>query len=175
MAGTQLKGIADAAVYPYTAGAPGTMVDIVHVRSVEQSTVTTEWENKGDDAVIASGADLDGLDLTVTTASYTPVTVAALVGGTVETGGIAPAASTTYTRNKDDVVPYVKIAGQARAKDADGGMGRLTYPMAGWRGGPDLGMAIDNFAELSFSFRALPDANGDFYLYEIFDTYTALA
>ena len=175
MAGTQILGIADAGAYPYTAGAPGTLVDLVLVREVSQTTVTTEYENKGDDGVSASGATLDGLDLNVRLAAFTPASVAALAGGTVTTGGVAPAATTTYTRNKDDVVPYVQIKGQARAKDADGGMGRVTYPMCSWRGGPDFGMAIDSFAEVSFSMRAQPDENGDIYLYEIFDDYTALA
>lgn len=175
MAGTQILGIADAGAYPYTAGAAGSLVDLVLVREVSQTTVTTEYENKGDDGVSASGASLDGLDLTVTLAAFTPASVAALAGGTVTTGGVAPAATTTYTRNKDDVVPYVKIAGQARAKDADGGMGRVTYPMASWRGGPDFGMAIDSFAEVSFAMRAQPDADGDIYTYEIFGEYTDLA
>jgi len=162
------------AVAETTPGTVGAKVDIVLVRSVEQSTVTTEWENKGDDHVSASGADLDGLDLTVTTAAFTPVSVAALAGGTVTTGGVAPNPSIRYRRNRSDNVPYVKLAGQAHAKDADGGMGRVTYPMASWRGGPEFSMAIDNFAELSFSMRAQPDADGDYYLYDIFDTYTAL-
>lgn len=175
MAGTQILGIADAAAYPYESGVAGDLVDLVLVRSIEQATVTTEYENKGDDRVSASGATLDGLDLTVTLAAFTPVSVAAIAGGTVTSGGVAPAASTTYTRNVDDAVPYVKLAGQARAKDADGGMGRVTYPMAIWRGGPDFGMTIDAFAELSFTMRAQPDENGDFYLYEIFNAYTALA
>lgn len=175
MSGTQILGIADAGAYPYAAGVAGDLVDLVLVRSVEQSTVTTEYENKGDDGVSASGANLDGLDLTVTLAAFTPVSVAALAGGTVTTGGVAPAAKTTYKRNKNDVVPYVELAGQSRAKDADGGMGRVTYPKVSWRGGPDFGMTIDAFAELSFSMRAQPDAVGDFYMYEIFDAYTALA
>lgn len=175
MAGTQLLGIADAGAYPYEDGEAGDLVDLVLVREVSQTTVTTEYENKGDDHVAASGADLDGLDLTVTLAAFTPASVAAIAGGTVTTDGVAPAATTTYKRNKADVVPYVKLAGQARAKDADGGMGRVTYPKAVWRGGPDFGLTIDAFAELSFSMRALPDESGDFYLFEIFDAYTALA
>lgn len=175
MAGTQILGIADAGAYPYTAGSPGTLVDLVLVREVSHSTVTTEYENKGDDGVSASGASLDGLDLTVTLAAFTPVSVAALAGGTVTTGGLAPAATITYTRNKADVVPSVQIKGQARAKDADGGMGRVTYPKCDWRGGPDFGLAIDSFAEVSFSMRASPDDAGDIYLYEIFNAYTALA
>jgi len=177
MAGTQIKGIADAGAYPYTAGGiPGALVDLVHIREVSHTTVQTEWENKGDDSVIASGSDMDGLDLTIKTASFTPASVAAIAGGTVTTGGVAPAATTTYKRNKDDVLKYFKLAGQARAKDSDLGMGRVTYPKCGWRGGPDFGMAIDAFAELSFAARALPDdTDGDFYIYEIFDAYTALA
>lgn len=157
-----------------TAGVAGTKVDLVLVREVSQTTVTTEYENKGDDHVSASGADLDGLDLTVTLAAFTPVSVAAIAGGTVLTSGVAPA-STRYTRNRNDTVPYVKLAGQARAKDADGGMGRVTYPMAIWRGGPDFGLAIDAFAEVSLSMRAQPDASGDFYIFETFSSYLALA
>src|SRR4051794_26059614 len=107
MAGTQLLGIADAGAKPYEAGVAGDLVDLVLVKEVSQSTVTTEYENKGDDGVSASGATLDGLDLTVTLAAFTPISVAAIAGGTVTTGGVAPAATTTYKRNKNDVVPYV--------------------------------------------------------------------
>lgn len=163
-----------AAIALTTAGTEGDKVDLVLVREVSQSTVVSEYENKGDDGVSASGANLDALDLTVTLAAFTPVSVAALAGGTVTIGGVAPNPSIRYRRNKDDVIPYVTLAGQARAKDAGGGMGRLTYPQAIWRGGPDFGMAIDNFAELSFNMRALPDAAGDFYLFDIYDTYQGL-
>lgn len=176
MAGTQIYSILDAGAYPYTAaGAPGTLVDLAAIRGVEMSTQTTEYENKGDGRIIATGADLDSLELTVMLAAFTPASVAALAGGTVTTSGVAPATITKYTRNVADVVPYVKIAGQTRAKDVDGGAARITYPMAAWRGGPDFGMSLDAFAELSFTLRAQPDANGDFYTYEIFNAYTALA
>jgi len=35
-------------------------------------------------------------------------------------------------------------------------------------------MAIDTFAEVSFSARALPDSNDEIFMYEIFEAYTAL-
>lgn len=175
MSGTQPKGVADAGAYPYTAGSPGTLVDLLGVREVSHTTVTTEWDNKGDDQTMAAGADLDGLDLTVTLAAANPASLAAIAGGTVTTGGIAPAAVTTYVINADDNRPYVQIKAQARAKDADGGMHRVTYHQAAWRGGPNYGLAIDAFAEVSFTLRALPDENGDIFTAEIFEDYTALA
>jgi hypothetical protein len=175
MAGTQLLGLADAGAFPYEAGVAGDLVDLVLVRGISRSTVVSEYENKGDDGVSASGASLDGYDLTVTLAAYTPISVAAIVGGTVTSGGVAPAASIKHVRNQSDVIPYVKLAGQSRAKDADGGMGRVTYPKAIWRGGPDFDQAIDNFAEISVSMRAMADEDGDFDIFEIFAAYTALA
>lgn len=175
MAGTQPFSIQDAGAYPYTAGVAGALVDLVAIREVSHSTVTSEYENRGDGAVIAAGADLDGMDVTITLAAFTPASVAAVAGGTVTTGGVSPAAITTYTRNVDDAVPYFKLAAQTRAKDSDGGMARITYPKVGWRGGPDLGFADNAFAETQVTGRAQPDTDGDVFLYEVFDAWTALA
>lgn len=175
MPGTQVFSIQDAAAYPYTAGTPGALVDLVGVRSIEQSASTDEIENRGDDGVMATAVSFGSIELTITLAAFTPSSVAAISGGTVTTTGTGSTAITKLSRKTTDTVPYYKLAGQTRTKDADGGAARITYNKVGWRSGPDFAFTDNEFAEVSVGARAIPDATSELYLYEAYATWTALA
>lgn len=176
MPGTQPFSLQDAGAYPYTAGVAGALVDLVAVKSIEQSMNVEEVENRGDGAVLASVATLSSIDLTVTLGAFTPASVAAIAGGTVESTGVAPATVTSLDRTADDVVAYFKLAGQTRTKDSDGGAARVTYNKCSWQGGPDFSLADNEFAEISVSAKAIPDDDTkQLYTYEAYETWTALA
>lgn len=176
MAGNQPFSLQDAAAYPYVAGVAGTLVDIVAVKSIEQSMQVETIENRGDGAVIASTAELSSIDLTITLGAYTPATIAAIAGGTVSTTGTGGTAVTKLVRKSDDAVAYFKLAGQTRSKDSDGGAARVTYPKVAWQGGPDFSFADNAFAEFSVSAKAIPaDTTKELYTYEAYATWTALA
>ena len=175
MAGTQIFSLQDAAAYPYTAGTPGALVDIVGVRSVEQSMSVEEVENRGDGAVMATATDLSSIDLTITLAAFTPTSVAAIAGGTVTSTGTGATTINKLSRKTTDTVPYFKLAAQTRAKDADGGAARVTYNKVSWTGGPDFAFTDNEFAEISTSAKAIPDASNELYLFEAYATWTALA
>lgn len=175
MPGTQPFSLQDAAAYPYVAGVAGTLVDIVAVKSIEQSANVETIENRGDGQVIAAVATFDSLDLTITLGAFTPTSLAAITGGTVATTGTGSTAITTLTRKSDDIVAYFKLAGQTRAKDSDGGATRVTYPKVAWQGGPDFGLKDNEFAEISISAKALPsDTDKTLYTYDAYTTWTAL-
>jgi hypothetical protein len=165
----------EAAAYPYVAGVAGTLVDVVAVKSIEQSMSVETVENRGDGAVIASTAELGSIDLTVTLGAFTPVSIAATTGGTVSTTGTGSTAVTKLIRTANDVVPYYKLAGQTRTKDSDGGAARVTYNKVSYQGGPDFALTDNEFAEFSFTAKAIPDdATKQLYTYEAFTTWTAL-
>lgn len=174
--GQQPFSLQDAAAWPYDAGAPGeTLVDIVAVKSIEQSMSVETVENRGDGAVIATVADVTGLDLTITLGAFNPASVAAIAGGTVETTGTGESAITSLKRTSNDVVPYFKLAGQTRTKDSEGGAARVTYNKVAWQGGPDFSLADNEFAEVSVSARAIPDdVDGQLYTYEAYASWTEL-
>ncbi|MGI8404980.1 MAG: hypothetical protein ACR2OE_09505 [Thermomicrobiales bacterium] len=175
MAGTQPFSLQDAAAYPYVAGVAGTLVDLVAVKSIEQSANIETVENRGDGAVIAAVADFGSLDLTITLGAFTPTSIAAIAGGTVATTGTGTTAITTLVRKSDDVVAYFKLAGQTRTKDSDGGAARVTYPKVAWQGGPDFALTDNEFSEFSISAKALPsNADKTLYTYEAYTTWTAL-
>ena len=174
--GTQPFSLQDAAAYPYTAGAAGTLVDIVAVKSIEQSMNVEEVENRGDGAVIASTSEIGSIDLTITLGAFTPASVAAIAGGTVTTDGTGDTAITKLVRTADDTVPYFKLAGQTRTKDSEGGAARVTYNKVAWQGGPDFAFTDNEFAEVSVSAKAIPDdTNKQLYTYEAYATWTALS
>jgi len=176
MPGTQPFSLQDAAAYPYTAGAAGALVDLVAVKSIEQSMSVTTVENRGDGGVIAQVATMDAIDLTITLGAFTPASVAAIAGGTVTTEGTGTTAITKLVRTANDDVAYFKLAGQTRTKDSDGGAARVTYNKVAWQGGPDFSLTDNEFAEISVSARAIPDDDdGQLYTYEAYATWTALA
>jgi len=176
MPGTQPFSLQDAAAYPYAAGVPGTLVDLVAVKSIEQSMSVTTVENRGDGGVIAQVATMDAIDLTITLGAFNPISVAAVSGGTVTTDGVAPEPVTSLERTADDVVAYFKLAGQTRTKDSDGGAARITYNKVAWQGGPDFAFTDNEFAEISFTARAIPDdTNKQLYTYDVYETWVALA
>lgn len=176
MPGTQPFSLQDAAAYPFVAGVAGALVDIVAVKSIEQSANVDTIENRGDDSVIAAVATLNSLDLTVILGAYTPVSLAVLTGGTVSTTGTGPTSVTKHVRKSNDVVAYFKLVGQTRTKDSDGGAARLTYPKVSWQGGPDFGFKDLEFSEFSISAKAIPDdTTKDLSWYEAYTTWTALA
>jgi hypothetical protein len=162
------------AVTETTPGAVGGKVDIVAIKSIEQSMQVETVENRGDGQVLASTADLSSIDLTITTAAYTPVSIAAISGGTVSTTGVGSTAVTKLSRKSTDVVPYFKAAGQTRTKDADGGAARVTYGKVSWQGGPDFAFTDNEFAEFSIAAKAIPDASRELYAYEAYATWTGL-
>jgi hypothetical protein len=175
MPGTQPFSLQDAAAYPYVAGVAGSLVDIVAVKSIEQSANIDTIENRGDDSVIASAATFNSLDLTIILGAYTPVSLAASAGGTVSTAGTGTTAVTKLVRKSDDVVAYYKLVGQTRTKDSDGGAARITYPKVAWQGGPDFGFKDNEFAEFSVSAKAIPaDTTKELYTYEAYATWTTL-
>lgn len=176
MPGTQPFSLQDAAAYPYVAGVAGTLVDIVAVKSIEQSANIDTIENRGDDSVIAAVATFNSLDLTIILGAFTPVSLAAIAGGTVSTMGTGTTSVTKLVRKSDDVVAYFKLAGQTRTKDSDGGAARITYPKVSWQGGPDFAFKDLEFAEVSVSAKAIPaDITKELYTYEAYTTWTALA
>lgn len=166
--GTQPFSIRDAGAYPYSSGTAGDLVDIAGIKSVEQSMSVDTTENRGDDKVLASVASLDSIDLTITTAQYQPLSIAAIAGGTVSVDGTGDSAVTTLERKTTDTVPYFKLVGQADAKDAEGGAARVTYPKVSWQGGPDFSLADQAFAEISVSAKAIPDDSDVLYQYEAY-------
>ncbi len=175
MPGTQPFSLQDAAAYPYVAGVAGTLVDIVAVKSIEQSANVETVENRGDGAVIGAAADFSSLDLTITLGAYTPASIAAIAGGTVSTAGTGTTAITKLVRKSDDVLAYFKLAGQTRTKDSDGGAARITYPKVSWQGGPDFALTDNEFSEFSVSAKAIPaDTTKELYTYEAYTTWTAL-
>lgn len=175
MAGNQPFSIQDAAAYPYAAGVPGALVDLVGIKGIEVSPNTETVENRGDGAVMASSTDLTYVDITVTMGTMTPVSLAAISGGTVSTTGTGSTAINKLSRKSSDVIPYFKLAGQTRAKDADAGATRVTFNKCAWNGGPDFSLSDNEFAEFSVNCRALPDSLLEFYLLEAYATWTALA
>lgn len=175
MAGTQPFSLLDAAAYPYVAGVAGTLVDVVMVKSIEQSANVDTIENRGDGAVSASVATFNSLDLTITLGAYTPASMAAIAGGTVSTSGTGTTAVTKLVRNSNDVIAYCKLVGQTRTQDSNGGAARVTYPKVSWQGGPDFGFKDNEFAEFVVSAKAIPeDTTSTLYTYEAYNTYTAL-
>ena len=176
MPGTQPFSLQDAAAYPYVAGVAGPLVDLVAVRSIEQAIAVTTVENRGDGGVIAQVATTDAVDLTITLGAFTPASLAAIAGGTVSSTGTGATTVTKLVRTADDTVAYFKLAGQTRAKDADGGAARVTYNKVAWQGGPDFALTDNEFPEVTVTARAIPDdATKQLYTYEAYATWTALA
>ncbi len=174
-AGNQPFSLQDAAAYPFTAGgvAQAAPVDIVGVKTIQQSMSVETVENRGDGAVLASVAEINSLELTITLAAFTPTSIAAISGGTVSTSGTGATAITKLSRKTTDVVPYFKLMGQTRAKDAEGGAARVTYPKVSWQGGPDFSFADNAFAEFAVNAKAIPGPADVLYDYEAFATWTA--
>jgi hypothetical protein len=163
------------AVATTTEGSAGGRVDLVAIKSIEQSMNVEEIENRGDGRVIAATAELSSIGLTVMLGAFTPASVAAIAGGTLSTVGTGATAVTTLERRADDVVPYFKLAGQTRTKDNEGGVARVTYNKVAWQGGPDFALTDNEFAEISVSAKAIPDdVNRQLYTYEAYATWTAL-
>jgi len=175
-AGNQPFSLQDAAAYPYAAGVAGSLVDLVAIKSIAQAMQIETIENRGDGAVIASTAELGSIDLTLTLGAFNPASIAAISGGTVSTIGTGATAVTKLVRTADDVVPYLKLAGQTRTKDSEGGAARVTYNKVSWQGGPDFGLTDNEFAEFAVNAKAIPDdATKQLYTYEAYATWTALA
>lgn len=163
------------AVTETTPGAAGAKVDLVAIKSIEWSSQVETVENRGDGAVIASTADYSSIDLTINLAAFTPVSIAAIAGGTVSTTGTGPTAVTTLSRRATDVVPYYKLSGQTRTKDSDGGAARMTFQKVSWQGGPDFAFTDNEFAEVSVSAKAIPaDVTRQLYQYDAHATWTGL-
>lgn len=175
MAGNQPFSIQDAAAYPYVAGVPGALVDLVNITQVTMSQQVETVENRGDGKVTAYGSDLTGADLTIVLSAMTPTSLAAISGGTVSSTGTGATAVNSLSRKVTDTLAYFKLAGQTRARDADGGAGRMTFNKCIWTGGPDGGLTDNEFMELTVNARALPDDADEVYLLEAYATWTALA
>lgn len=175
VAGYQPFSLQDGAAYPYAAGVPGALVDVVGIRSIQQAMTVENIENRGDGAIMAQATDLTGVDLTITTGAFAPASIAAISGGTVTTSGTGPTTIIKLDRKTTDTVAYFKLAGQTRAKDAEGGAARVTYNKVAWMGGPDFAFTDNEFPEYTINARAIPDAANSVFIYEAYATWTALA
>ncbi len=165
--------IADAAAYPYAAGVPGAMVDVVGIRGAEMSGSIETAETRGDNKILATAASYNSVDLTITIGQLALASIAAISGGVVVTTGTGATAVTTLTRKTTDVVADFQFKAQTPSKDSGGGATRLTFPRCQWQGGPDYNMSDNEFPEVTVNARAIPNASDVLFLMENYQTLTA--
>jgi len=154
--GTIPYSVNDARVYPYAAGVPGAAIDLVGIRRVELSPNFETVEHRGDNAVIASGASLGSIGLTIEVGALALAAIAATTGGVVTTTGVTPNQITTLTRKTTDVITPFALKAYAAANLASSTIVDLPY-VEGGRGFP-MSLADNEYPAPSIEATAIKNA-----------------
>lgn len=178
-AGEQPFSIEDAWAYPYTAGAPGSGLDIPGIIQIAGDPQNTVAEHRGDNTVLAKSATRDSIDLTATVGVWNQAAIAGLCGGTATTAGTTPNQTRSLSHKSTDSPADVGIQVQTHSKSADGGGTRLIYPRCQSLNMPPYGMNDQDFNDLDIDLSAVAAAAAYAVPSEMvrmaqFETFTAL-
>lgn len=97
----------------------GTDVDITAARRFNFAANITTDKLKGDDGLAAVASTVESFTLTIEGGGIDLAALAEITGKTLTSSGTTPNMISTYTFSSADVMPYVKIAGQARGVAGD--------------------------------------------------------
>ncbi|MBA3580785.1 MAG: hypothetical protein H0W42_12475 [Gemmatimonadaceae bacterium] len=174
-AGDQPFSIRDAAVYPFSAGVPGTGVLVAYPVSIESDPQSTDVEHRGGNSVISKFATRDSIDLDFVIATHTQAQIVAIAGGTLaaETG-TTPNITRTLTMKSTDSPPQFGLSVQTDSKSADGGALRLSWPRCTSLAIPDFGFVDGEYKDLTFPCSAIPNATDEMVKVTWRETYAAL-
>ena len=156
------RGLDDLKVYVLdNAGSPGTAVDVPGVQSLDWSVESDSDELRGDNSAIALVRNAKTVSGTVRIAKINLTALAAMIGGTVTTGGTG--ATETQTLEETSAAParYFQIVGQAGSQDANGSAYRVTIYKALVTSGPNETLEIDSWSTPELDFDAVANGSGN--------------
>lgn len=171
--GQQPYSAEDCKVFPFSAGVPGTGLDVPGFNTLTSDPQTTEAQNRGDNQVIASVSSLDSLDLTLTVGIWNVDAIAAIAGGTVVNAGTTPDQTRTLTHNVNDVKTDFALKVMAKSKSPDGGMVQIIFPRCQSKNVPGYGLADADFNNLDLDISAIPNTAGDIVSVKQYETAAA--
>lgn len=168
--GNQPFSARDAWIYPFAAGVPSTGRDLPGIVSVTSEPDQETVEHRADSQTISKVITFNGLDLTITVGLWDFDAIAAMVGGTVTTDGVAPAQIRHLTHKTTDVPADFALKVDAPSRSAGGGATRLVMPRCQSGGIPNYGMTLDEYQDLEISATAIPNADNTIIIPEQTET-----
>lgn len=169
------RGLADAKVFPLTAGdVLGTAVDIPGVRTIEWSEEADSETWEGDNQVIAVANGALSVTGSIAMGKLSLTAVAALRGGTVTTTGTTPNVVSKYDVPISSDIVYFALKGQTPSYDQGGSASRVTIHKAAVNSSSQS-YSQNEWNEPSFDFTAIPNTSGKIVTYEQYETSTAIS
>lgn len=170
------RGLDDLGVYVLgAADAPGSKVDVPGAQSLEWSVESDSDELRGDNAAIALVRNPKTVSGTIRVARINLTAIAAMVGGTVVTSGVAPNEIQALEETSAAPARYFQIIGQATSADTNGSAYRVTIYKALVTGGPNETLTIDEWSTPEFEFEAIALTNGNLLKRQNYQTAVAIA
>lgn len=169
------RGLADLAVFPLTgADVVGAIVDVPGARSLNWSTSADSDTIGGDDKIlgVAYGAKSGSGSIEVAKANLTAL--AAMLGLTVTTTGVAPASVQSLEESSAANTAYVQIKGQAAGVDTTGSAFEVTIHKAKI-GGIDETLEFEGWHTPSYDFEFVDNATGKMLTRKLMETKVAFA
>lgn len=149
------RGLADLQVAPLTGGTVGAWVDVPGARSLSFNTESESDELEGDNEVIAKVRNAPSLSGSIELGRINLAALAVILGGSVETSGVAPATVTKLNQSGSVDMTFFTIAGQAPGVDTAGSAYRVTIPKALATSGPDETMEVNAWNTPGIDFEGL--------------------
>lgn len=150
------RGLADLQVAPLDAAdAVGAWVDVPGARSLSFNTESDSDELEGDNQIIAKVRNAPSLSGSIELGRINLAALAVMLGGTVETEGVAPNAISSLEQSSSAGTDYFAIAGQAPGVDASGSAYRVTIKKAITTSGLDETMEVNAWNTPSLDFEGL--------------------
>lgn len=110
-------GLRDVKITPYTDASAttlaGSSIDLPYGRTFSFSAAEDFEELRGDDQVITTRGQGEGVDWELESGGLSFPAVAAMYGGVVTTSGTTPAQVTKFKKNITNARPFFKVEGQA--------------------------------------------------------------
>lgn len=170
------RGLSDLKVYVLDAvGAPGSATDVPGAQSLEWSVESDSDELRGDNSAIALVRNPKTVAGTIRIAKINLTAMAAMIGGTVVTGGTAPNETQTLEEASAAPARYFQIVGQTSSQDTNSSAYRVTIYKALVVGGPNESLTIDEWSTPELEFEAIANASGNLLKRENYQTEAAIS
>lgn len=146
------RGLDDLGVYPYPAL---TKVDIPGARTLAFTVESDSDQLEGDNQVIAVVRNPKSLSGSIELGMINLAALAALVGGTVQTGGTGT--NETLALDESSAAPalYSRVLGQAFSQDVNGSAYRADLKKILITSGPDETMGVNDWNTPSLNFEGI--------------------